>query len=122
MRGRPFPHVVDTLKKLKEDYGMTIFVITARSDGHKEYTENQLKAFGMSSYIEQIYMWKDADWTDEFEADVVTFKSKEREKIREQGYHILLAVGDRHQDLTHYDDEDEDGNGALNILIENPFT
>ena len=64
-------------------------------------------------------MWKQCDWTDTNAADVVTFKSEQRQKIREQ---LVLAIGDRKQDLTHFDDkEDEEGEEALNILIENPF-
>lgn len=110
-----FENVKETLEQLKS-YGLTIFVITARREKSRERTGEMLRNFGIYQLIEHMYMWGEDESN-----DVIVFKARQRQRIREQGYHIIAAFGDQVQDLTHGDEEAEEEGKVLNVLFENPF-
>lgn len=76
--------------------GITVFVVTARPDEphNRKWTERKLADCGLLKYIKHVYM-KEPD------SDTREAKFEAREKIRAQGYTILLSIGDQFFDLSN---------------------
>ena len=74
--------------------GVAIFFITGRPPRLREATERNLREQGFD-WTAVIFKPDNADF-----ASVVDFKAPERRKITEQGYTIILNLGDQESDLT----------------------
>lgn len=81
------------LARRARELGIAIFFITGRPPRLREATERNLREQG---YEWTAVIFKPADTNF---ASVVDFKTPERRKIGEQGYTILLNLGDQESDL-----------------------
>jgi acid phosphatase len=81
------------LARRARELGVEIFFITGRPERLREATERNLR--------EQGFEWKAVVFRKENDglATVVDFKAPERRKITEQGYTIILNLGDQESDL-----------------------
>jgi predicted secreted acid phosphatase len=82
------------LAKRARELGVAVFFITGRPANLREATERNLR--------EQGYEWTGVILLPEGAsfASAVDFKAPERRKLTEQGYTILLSMGDQQSDLT----------------------
>ena len=81
------------LAQRAEALGVAVFFITGRPAALREVTERNLR--------EQGFQWTDVTFVPDGArfASVAEFKSAERKRIAEQGYTILLTMGDQESDL-----------------------
>tara|TARA_B100001094_G_C18165084_1_gene791548 strand:- start:1373 stop:1918 length:546 start_codon:yes stop_codon:yes gene_type:complete len=77
--------------------GVDIYFVTARSDtpGARKYTVNQLKEFNLDVY-KKLYMKGMKQPEDK---DIGIIKKEARQDITENGYNIILSVGDQETDM-----------------------
>lgn len=75
--------------------GVAVFLISGRGESLRESTERNLAAAGIATYAGLILRPADAS-TD---PSVIPFKSGARRRIAEEGYRILINVGDQESDL-----------------------
>jgi len=83
-----------SLARRARELGVAVFFITGRPQNLREATERNLKAEG--------YEWTGVILQPEGAqfASAVDFKAPERRKLTEQGYTIILSLGDQQSDLT----------------------
>jgi acid phosphatase len=83
-----------TLARRARELAVAVFFITGRPPNLREATERNLR--------EQGYEWTGVILEPEGAtfASAVDFKAPERRKLAEQGYTILLSMGDQQSDLT----------------------
>jgi len=74
--------------------GVAVFFITGRPEPLRAATERQLRAGDLDRWT-GLYL-KPADYN---EPSIVPYKSGVRRKITEEGYHILVNIGDQWSDL-----------------------
>jgi acid phosphatase len=81
------------LARRARELGVTVFFITGRPENLREATERNLK--------DQGYEWTGVILQPEGAqfASAVDFKAPERRKLTEQGYTIVLSLGDQQSDL-----------------------
>ena len=79
------------LARRARELGVEIFFITGRPERLRDATERNLR--------EQGFQWKAILFRPQNEDSVVEFKTAERRKITEQGYTIILNLGDQESDL-----------------------
>jgi acid phosphatase len=81
------------LARRARELGVAVFFISGRPPGLREATERNLR--------EQGYQWTGVILLPEGAqfASAVDFKAPERRKIAEQGYTIILSMGDQQSDL-----------------------
>ncbi|MCF6808202.1 hypothetical protein L3V79_07610 [Thiotrichales bacterium 19S9-12] len=91
---------VKALYEFLLSYGVNIFIITARESSTYDTTEANLAHRGYHIY-EKLYLKPDED-IDQPHDD---FKTKVRADIVDQGYQIILNIGDKQTDLNggHFD-------------------
>ncbi len=106
-RAPPIEPVLD-LYRLAKKRGMAIFFITGRAEKFREATEKNLRAAGYETW-DGLFLKPN----DNHEASIAPFKSGERRKLSEQGYHILVNIGDQESDL-------EGGYAERSFKIPNP--
>jgi predicted secreted acid phosphatase len=83
-----------SLARHARELGVAVFFITGRSSSLREATERNLR--------EQGYEWTGVILQPEGAtfASAADFKAPERRKLTEQGYTIMLSLGDQQSDLT----------------------
>ena len=93
------------LYKLCIQKGVAVFLITARlhTSFVYEHTVNQLKKLGITGY-KDLYLMPLS-----YNFNSIAYKENTRKKITEQGYTIILSIGDQVCDIGKY--------GGLGILI-----
>jgi 5'-nucleotidase (lipoprotein e(P4) family) len=98
------------LFKIAEEKHVAVFFITGRDDSQTDITAKDLEAAGYRNWA-HLYL-RGSDTTGQ---SVAQYKSGDRQKIADQGYTIILNVGDQMSDL----------NGApqaeLSVKLPNPF-
>jgi len=82
------------LEEKAEQLGVAVFFITGRADTLRAATEKNLLAAGYSSWAGLTLRSKD-----ELHEATIPYKSAAREQIVQQGYTIILSVGDQWSDL-----------------------
>lgn len=97
------------LYQFAEKNNIAVFFITGRHPDMRQNTIKNLKAVGFTHW-NGLY-FKPDNYT---EKSVVAYKSGMREKIIEQGYDIVLNVGDQRSDL-------KGGNADMAFKLPNPF-
>jgi predicted secreted acid phosphatase len=75
-------------------HGVAVFVITARPEfkSNREWTLKQIRQCGLY-HVEETYMRPEME-------DPRIWKKATRDKIRSDGYNILLSIGDQWHDIT----------------------
>ena len=90
------PAITPTLElyRYAKSNNVAVFFITGRTEGYRTGTEKNLADAGYSN-------WDGLTLrpTDYKEKSISTFKIREREKIKKQGYDIVLNIGDQQSDL-----------------------
>ena len=81
------------LARRARQLGVAVFFISGRRTNMREATERNLREQGYE-WTGLILLPDDAQF-----ASVVDFKAPERRKITEQGYTIILSIGDQESDL-----------------------
>lgn len=91
-RARAIPATLDLARRARA-LGVAVFFISGRPPQLREATERNLR--------EQGYEWSGVILLPEGArfASAVEFKAAERRKLTEQGYTILLSIGDQQSDL-----------------------
>lgn len=89
--------------------GVAVFFVTGRREHLREPTVRQLRAAGYGRWV-QLYLKPD----DYDQDSVVPYKSGARREIEEQGFDILLNVGDQWSDL-------EGGHARATFKLPNPM-
>ncbi len=121
--GEPLPYLQYTLSHGNEEgipatnelfqfakaQGITIFLITGRSEKICKHTMSNLTYLGLSGWM-QIYC-KPETYK---QKSIVPFKTAMRKKIIEQGYDIVLSIGDQNSDL-------EGGYADRTVKLPNPY-
>jgi predicted secreted acid phosphatase len=90
--------------------GVTVFFITGRPDAMREVTAANLRDQGMSEWKALVLRSKE-----EQDETAVIYKSSERRKIVEQGYTIIMSIGDQWSDL------DGEPRAETSVKLPNPF-
>ena len=95
--------ILDFYNFLKKQ-NIKIVLITARKNDEeiKMFTEIQLHELGITEYYDIIFR-------DPKEKDLYKFKEQSRKKFYEQGFYILMSVGDKDWDIGSY--------GGIGVLI-----
>jgi predicted secreted acid phosphatase len=96
------------LYKAARAHKAAVFFITGRHEGERAATEKNLKTAGYATW-DGLTLRPDND-----NRTVIGYKSAAREKIAEQGYTIIVNVGDQHSDLAG-------GYGERAYKLPNPF-
>ncbi len=91
------------------DHKMKVFFVTGRREAWREVTEKNLRAVGYTTY-EKLFMKPD----NYNERSVAPFKAGCRMDIVQEGYRIMLNVGDQQSDL-------ERGLAEHTVKLPNPF-
>jgi len=90
------PAIAGTLRLFKraEELGVAVFFITGRADTLREATEKNLRNAGYDK-------WNGLTMRtpDQVSEATIAYKSAARAAIVQQGYHIILSVGDQFSDL-----------------------
>ena len=109
---RQAPAIAGTLRLYNEalKYKIAVFFITGRGSSQQAATADNLKAAGYRNW-EGLALRGPHDSTQ----TVVDYKSGERKKIVDAGYHIILNVGDQMSDLTGIPQAE------LSVKLPNPF-
>ncbi len=97
------------LYRLARERGGAVFFITGRPEALREATERNLRAAGYDNWAGLIL--KPNDLRVRSAAD---FKAPERRKLADQGYAIILNMGDQPSDLAG-------GHAERTFLLPNPF-
>ncbi len=92
-RAPPIEPVLD-LYRLAKKRGLAIFFISGRAEELREATQKNLREAGYKTWDGVFFKPNDYH-----EASIVPFKTGERRKITEKGYHILVNIGDQESDL-----------------------
>jgi acid phosphatase len=92
------------LYRFARQYGVAVFFITGRREPSRQSTEKNLQAAGYSDWQGLILRAQGdkpcENYANHKEAsEVVCYKASERKKIADQGYHIILNLGDQLSDL-----------------------
>ena len=74
--------------------GVSVIFLTGRKEGYREVTTANLKRTGYENWAKLIMRPNDVR-----PAFIADFKIKEREKITEEGYRIILNLGDQYSDF-----------------------
>jgi Predicted secreted acid phosphatase len=90
-------------------HGIPIFLISGRPESLREATERNLNAADYWGWT-RLYLRPDSD----HDPSVIPFKSGVRKMLTEQGFDILLNVGDQHSDLAG-------GYARHRVKLPNPF-
>jgi acid phosphatase len=90
--------------------GVAVFFITGRPDAMREVTAANLRDQGMSEWKGLVLRSNE-----EQHETAVIYKSSERRKIVEQGYTIIMSIGDQWSDL------DGEPRAELSVKLPNPF-
>ena len=90
--------------------GVTVFFITGRPEAMREVTAANLRDQGMTEWKKLVLRSKD-----EQNETAVVYKSSERRKIVEDGYTIIMSVGDQWSDL------DGEPRAEISVKLPNPF-
>jgi acid phosphatase len=90
--------------------GVTVFFITGRPEAMREATAANLRDLGMTEWKALVLRSKE-----EQDETAVIYKSSERRKIVEQGYTIMMSVGDQWSDL------DGEPRAEVSVKLPNPF-
>jgi acid phosphatase len=106
-RAPPIKPVLD-LYRLAKKRGLAIFFITGRAEKLREATEKNLRDAGYETWDGLLLKPND-----NHEPSIVPFKSGERRKLTDQGYQILVNIGDQDSDL-------EGGYAERGFKIANP--
>lgn len=95
--------ILDFYNFLKKQ-NIKIVLITARKNDEeiRMFTEIQLHELGITEYYDIIFR-------DPKEKDLYKFKEQSRKKFYEQGFYILMSVGDKDWDIGSY--------GGIGVLI-----
>lgn len=102
------PATNDLYKFAKQNH-VAIFLVTGRDDKLRTHTMNNLQHLGLTGWTE-LYLKPVSDHN----KSIVPFKTAMRKKITEQGYDIVLNIGDQYSDLLGgYADQD--------VKIPNPY-
>lgn len=105
------PAIAPTLNlyRYAKHHNVAVFFITGRYENLREITETNLKNVGY-------YHWDGLIMRPENDtkSSVVPFKSKARKEIEEQGYKIVINVGDQLSDLVG-------GQSEKTFKVPNPF-
>ena len=90
---RHFKNLVDACEKA----GISIFYITARPDtsSNRDHTERQLRECGLNKHAKMFMMPSKAEYS--------RYKFKCRLDVANEGYTVLLSVGDQFADVTRKD-------------------
>ncbi|HEY4009106.1 MAG TPA: HAD family acid phosphatase [Acidobacteriaceae bacterium] len=116
----PIPGALRLFNEAKAD-GVAVFFITGRPGAPKEGAphprENQEAATERNLEAAGFHGWKGLALRNgpENGAKTIPYKSEERRKILEQGYHIVMSVGDQWSDLLGEPQAD------VNVKLPNPF-
>ena len=92
-RSTVIPPTMDVFKAAK-DHGAAIFFITGRSETQREATERNLAAVGYSGYARLIMEPAGAHYV-----SAADFKAPQRQAIEQEGYTIVVNMGDQPSDL-----------------------
>lgn len=92
-KGTPIGPMLELYRRAIEKK-VAVFFITGRKENLREATEKNLTAAGFGKW--HALLMKPADYA---QASVVPFKAGQRKKIADQGFRILLNVGDQDSDL-----------------------
>ncbi len=95
--------------RLARRQGVAVFFITARQEKHRAATERNLRATGYQDWAKLILRPDDVTLD-----DYVSFKVAARRGITEQGFTILINMGDHQGDLIG-------GYAERSYLVPNPF-
>ena len=74
--------------------GVTVFFVTGRKEYMRAGTAKNLQAVGYKTW-QQLFL-KPNDYN---ESSVVPYKSGTRQQIEQQGYDVILTIGDQYSDL-----------------------
>jgi predicted secreted acid phosphatase len=97
-----------TLARLARDRGVAVFFLTGRSERSRTVTEGNLRRAG---YEWTALILKPDDLTT---TSAVDFKAPERKKLVDQGYTIIVNIGDQMSDL-------DGGFAERTYKLPNPF-
>lgn len=89
----PLPPTLE-LYRLAKSAGVPVFFVTGRKENLRGYTERQLRAAGFGEWAGLYLSPVDYD-----EDSIVPFKSGIRKKLTEEGWRIVLNMGDQWSDL-----------------------
>ena len=91
------PVIAPTLKlyRFAKDNKVAVFFITGRKESEREATVKNLEAVGYRDWDGLVLRGSQHEHD-----SAVSYKSAERRKIEEQGYHIILNMGDQKSDIT----------------------
>lgn len=103
--------IVPTLRlvKLAHANHVAIFFITGRRENLRKMTVNNLHDIGYQNWT-KLYL----EPTDYHKASAVPYKSAARKEIEQQGYDIVLNMGDQYSDL-------KGGHADRTFKLPNPF-
>jgi acid phosphatase len=90
--------------------GVTVFFITGRPEPMRDVTAANLRDQGMDEWKGLVLRAKQEE-----QETAVVYKSSERRKIVEQGYTIIMSVGDQWSDL------DGEPRAEISVKLPNPF-
>ncbi len=90
------PAILDTLKlyNLTKEKGVSLFFVTGRREYQRQTTIKNLQLAGYQGW-KQLFM-KPNNY---HQNSIISYKSGAREKIKAQGYGIILNIGDQESDL-----------------------
>jgi acid phosphatase len=104
--------IAGTLRLYKEAlaHGVSVFFITGRGESQRDATADNLKSAGYDQWAGLALRGPHP-----IEQSVKEYKSGERKKIVDAGYHIILNVGDQLSDLNG------DPQAERSVKLPNPF-
>jgi acid phosphatase len=105
------PAIEPTLKlyKLARDHDVAVFFVTGRNERHRQVTIENLKKAGFTEWA-GLYL-KPNDYKPK---SASKYKRAIRKKIEDQGYEIIMNIGDQPSDL-------KGGYADKNFKLPNPF-
>jgi acid phosphatase len=109
---RQTPAIAGTLRLYKEAvaHGVSVFFISGRGESQRDATAENLKSVGFERWAGLALRGPHPK-----EQSTTEFKSSERKKIVDAGYHIILNVGDQLSDLNGSPQAD------YSVKLPNPF-
>jgi predicted secreted acid phosphatase len=103
----PIPDVLDFFNNCKFNY-VDVFIVTAKRQKYSEFAIKMLNNAGYAGWTGIYFMDNDDTRT------IENYKIATRDKIRANGYNIILNIGDQYTDLSY-------PKGELCIKLPNPF-
>ena len=100
---------VQRLYNFALELGFSLFIITGNDENHRPFTIETLNRNGYSNWS-KLYL-KPSDYKED---TIRKFKTACRKEIEEEGYRIVLNLGDQYSDLLG-------GYSEKNFLLPNPF-